>query len=75
MTPLNSEDIWSSVQRLSYGVTGIIGLNAEDRNPGVALSRGVSTSMALSSLMVVGVEDTCRRERFFGGIVAQLRGL
>jgi hypothetical protein len=53
----------------------MIGLKAEDNNPGVALNRGVSTSIALSSLMVVGVEDTCRRERFFGGIVAQFPGL
>lgn len=74
MTPLNNEEIWSSVQRLSYGVTGIMGLNAEERKPGVALIRGVSISMALSSRIVVGVEDTWRRERFFGGIVAQIRG-
>lgn len=53
----------------------MIGLKAEDKYPGVALNRGVSTSMALSSLMVVGVEETCSRERFFGGIVAQFPGL
>lgn len=70
MTPLNSEEIWSSVQRLSYGVTGMMGLNADERKPGVPLIRGESTSIALSSRMVVGVEDIWRRDRFFGGIVA-----
>lgn len=74
MTPLNSEEIWSSVHRLSYGVTGIMGLNAEERKPGVALGRGVSTSMTLSSRIVVGVEDTWRRERFLGGIVTRIQG-
>jgi hypothetical protein len=52
----------------------MMGLNADERKPGVALGRGVSTSMTLSSLIVVGVEDSPRRERFLGGIVTRIRG-